>query len=102
MKKLFITKRGQKRLDASREYLEVNFYLEYGRRFEDMVIKTIRRLPDNAELGHEAFPALKRPELRKILCDHFDYWIFYRVKKSIIEILSIRHTLMNIDSPRKL
>jgi len=102
MKRLFITKRGEKRLAANREYLEENFYPEYGRRLEDMFLQTIKLLPNNPELGHEAFPELDRPELRKILCEHYDYWIFYRIKKSTIDILSIRHTLMNTDSPSKL
>ena len=31
-----------------------------------------------------------------------DYWLYYRVGKVGIDILSIRHTLMNIDSPCKL
>jgi len=102
MKRLFITKRGEKRLAANREYLEENFYPEYGRRLEDMFLQTIKLLPDDPELGREAFPELDRPELRKILCEHYDYWIYYRIKKSTIDILSIRHTLMNIDSPSKL
>ena len=100
--RLVITKRGQKRIASNREYLECNFYLEYGRWFEDKVLETIRRLPENPQLGCEAFPEVNRPEIRKILCDHYTYWIYYRVKKTTIEILSVRHCLMRIDSPRKL
>ena len=100
--KLVITKRGQKRIASNRKYLEDNFYLETGRRFEDNVLETIRQLPANPQLGREAFPELDRPEIRKILCDHYNYWIYYRVQKRVIEILSVRHTLMNIRSPKQL
>lgn len=102
MKRIFITKRGQKRLACNREYLEETFYPEYGRHFEDMVLTTIKLLPNNPEMGREAFPELERPELRKILCAHYDFWIYYRIKKTAIDILSVRHVLMNIDSPHKL
>ena len=100
--KLVITKRGQKRIASNRKYLEDNFYLETGRRFEDNVLETIRQLPANPQLGREAFPELDRPEIRKILCDHYNYWIYYRVQKRVIEILSVRHTLMNIRTPKQL
>ena len=100
--RLVITKRGQNRIASNREYLENNFYPEYGRWFEDKVLQTIRRLPDNPEMGREAFPEIGRPEIRKILCDHYNYWIYYRVQKRVIEILSVRHTLMNIRTPKQL
>ena len=100
--KLVLTKRGQKRIASNRKYLEDNFYLETGRRFEDNVLETIRQLPANPQLGREAFPELDRPEIRKILCDHYNYWIYYRVGKRVIEILSVRHTLMNIRTPKQL
>ena len=100
--KLVLTKRGQKRIASNRKYLEDNFYLETGRRFEDNVLETIRQLPANPQLGREAFPELDRPEIRKILCDHYNYWIYYRVQKRVIEILSARHTLMNIRTPKQL
>ena len=100
--KLVLTKRGQKRIASNRKYLEDNFYLETGRRFEDNVLETIRQLPANPQLGREAFPELDRPEIRKILCDHYNYWIYYRVQKRMIEILSVRHTLMNIRTPKQL
>ena len=100
--RIVITKRGQNRITSNREYLESNFYPEYGRAFEDKVLQTIRRLPDNPEIGREAFPEIERPEIRKILCDHYSYWIYYRVKKHAIEILSVRHSLMRINTPRQL
>ena len=100
--KLVLTKRGQKRIASNRKYLEDNFYLETGRRFEDNVLETIRQLPANPQRGREAFPELDRPEIRKILCNHYNYWIYYRVQKRVIEILSVRHTLMNIRTPKQL
>ena len=100
--KLVLTKRGQKRIASNRKYLEDNFYLETGRRFEDNVLETVRQLPANPQLGREAFPELERPEIRKILCNHYNYWIYYRVQKRVIEILSVRHTLMNIRTPKQL
>ena len=59
-------------------------------------------LPANPQLGREAFPELNRSEIRKILCNHYNYWIYYRVQKRVIEILSVRHTLMNIRTPKQL
>ena len=100
--RLVITKRGQKRIASNREYLEDNFYPEYGRRFKDKIVESIKRLPDNPELGREAFPEINRPEIRKLLCDHYSYWIYYRIKRTAIEILSVRHSLMRIDTPRSL
>ena len=96
------TKRGQKRFNSCSAYISENFYPDYAANWEEAVAQTVERLPDNPELGREAFPEINRPELRKILCDHYHYWIFYRTKKDLIEILSVRHCLMNIDSPRKL
>jgi len=45
--KLVITRRAQTRIAASREYLENNFYPEYGRWFEDKIISTIDGLGNN-------------------------------------------------------
>ena len=41
--KLVLTKRGQKRIASNRKYLEDNFYLETGRRFEDNALDTHQR-----------------------------------------------------------
>ena len=90
------------RIASNREYLEENFYPQYGRLFEDKVLDTIRHIADNPQIGREAFPEIARPEIRKILCDHYQYWIYYRLKRRTVEILSVRHTLMRIDSPRQL
>ena len=99
---IFITKRGQHRIDSTRRYIEDKFYTDYGRAFEDDVVATIRLLVDNPDLGPEAFPELNRPELRKILCFNRQHYIYYRRGKKVCEILSVRHTLMDILSPRQL
>ncbi|MCQ2395578.1 MAG: type II toxin-antitoxin system RelE/ParE family toxin [Kiritimatiellae bacterium] len=100
--KIVLAKRALQRIESSRLFLENEFYPEYGRNFEDKVLETIRMLHDQPDLGHEAFPELNRPDLRKLLCKCYSYWIFYRRKKNQCEILSVRHTLMNINTPRQL
>jgi len=96
------TKRARRRLIESARYIAVNFYPEYAIAFTQAAERTANMLTDNPDLGHEAFRDINRPEIRKLLCDHYDYWIYYRRRKTICDILSIRHTLMNIDSPSKL
>ena len=100
--RLLWTKRGLKRLQSAFDYIADNFYLDYAIRFDSDARNVAASLPDNPELGREAFPELDRPEIRKILCDHYNYWIYYRVQKRVIEILSVRHTLMNIRTPKQL
>ena len=100
--KLFWTKRGLKRLQSAFDYIADNFYLDYAIQFDGDARNVAASLPSNPELGVEAFPELDRPEIRKILCRHYQYWIYYRVRKSVIEILSVRHTLMNIRAPEQL
>ena len=100
--KLLWTKRGLKRLQSAFDYIADNFYLDYAIRFDSDARNVAASLPDNPELGREAFPELDRPEIRKILRDHYNYWIYYRVQKRVIEILSVRHTLMNIRTPKQL
>ena len=74
--KVVLTRRAQKRIESNRLYLENEFYPEYGRNFEDKVLETIRLLPDQPDLGHEAFPELTRPVLRALLCQPYRYWSF--------------------------
>ena len=100
--RLLWTKRGLKRLQSAFDYIADNFYLDYAIRFDSDARNVAASLPDNPELGREAFPELDRPEIRKILCDHYNSWIYYRVQKRVIEILSVRHTLMNIRTPKQL
>ena len=96
------TKRGRKRFNSCSAYISENFYPAYADNWEEAVARTVERLPDNPELGREAFPEINRPEIRKLLCDHYNYWIYYRIKRTAIEILSVRHCLMRIDTPRQL
>lgn len=100
--KILVTARGRRRISASRKYLEENFSVECGRDFEDEILETVRRLPDNPRLGREAFPQINRPEMRKILCRHYNCWIYYRATPRAIEILSVRHTLMSVRAPHEL
>ena len=100
--RLLWTKRGLKRLQSAFDYIADNFYLDYAIRFDSDARNVAASLPDNHELGREAFPELDRPEIRKIICRHYNYWIYYRVQKRVIEILSVRHTLMNIRTPKQL
>ena len=96
------TKRGLKRLQSAFDYIADNFYLDYALQFNSDARDVAQSLPGNPRLGREAFPELARPDLRKILCRHYTYWIYYRIRKNLIEILSVRHTLMNVRSPRNL
>ncbi len=100
--RLLWTKRGLKRLQSAFDYIADNFYLDYAIRFDSDARNVAASLPANPQLGREALPELDRPEIRKILCDHNNYWIYYRVQKRMIEILSVRHTLMNIRTPKQL
>ena len=100
--KLVWTKRGLKRLQSAFDHIADNFYLDYAIQFDGDARSAAAQLSDNPQLGREAFPELNRPEIRKILCHHYSYWIYYRVQKRVIEILSVRHTLMNIRTPEQL
>ena len=100
--KLVWTKRGIKRLQSAFDYIADNFYLDYAIQFDSDARNVALTLPADPQLGREAFPELERPELRKILCRGYSYWIYYRVQKRKIEILSVRHTLMNIRAPEQL
>ena len=100
--KLVWTKRGIKRLQSAFDYIADNFYLDYAIQFDSDARNAALMLPANPQLGREAFPEINRPELRKILCRDYSYWIYYRVQKRKVEILSVRHTLMNIRTPRQL
>ena len=100
--RLLWTKRGLKRLQSAFDYIADNFYLDYAIQFDSDARNVALMLPANPQLGREAFPELERPEIRKILCNHYNYWIYYRAQKRVIEILSVRHTLMNIRTPKQL
>ena len=73
--RLLWTKRGLKRLQSAFDYIADNFYLDYAIQFDTDARNVALMLPANPQLGREAFPELDRPEIRKILCNHYNYWI---------------------------
>ena len=100
--RLVITKRGQKRIASNREYLEDNFYPEYAVAFSKDVLSSVELIPGNPEIGLEAFPNQNLPKCRKLLCKNRNWWIFYRIKRDRIEIISIKHILQNVRAPHNL
>ncbi len=93
------TKRATQRLRDAARYIAVNFYPAYAVAFSHDVIGTADSLPANPEIGVEAFPRMKRPRYRKILCKNRKWWVYYRIMKDRIEILSVKHALQNVRSP---
>ena len=96
------TIRGRKRFTAISDYIATEFYSEYADAWEEDVATTVEHLADTPQIGIVAFPALKRPELRRILLANRSYWVYYRLRKSVIDILSVKHILQNVKSPRNL
>ena len=96
------TKRAKKRLRDAFLYIATSFHPEYATAFESDVFSTTETIPPNPEIGVEAFKSMKRPEIRKILCKNRNWWVYYRVKKNCIEVLSVKHILQNVESPRNL
>ena len=62
------TKRATQRLRDATHYIATNFYPAYAVAFSNDVIGTGDSLPANPRIGVEAFPRMKRPQYRKILC----------------------------------
>ncbi len=100
--KVVITRQGETCLEEICTYLEQTFYQEYRCRFEQRFIETLHALAENPHMGREAFPGIRRPEYRKILCSSSNYWIYYRITQDVLAILSIRHTRMNVKPFRDL
>ena len=96
------TKRATKRLRDAFLYIAVNFYEDYAVAFRNDVLDTAAGLTAAPQLGVEAFPAMRRPQYRKILCKNRNWWIYYRVTKSRIEIVSLKHILQSVLSPANL
>lgn len=96
------TKRATERLASASGYIAQNFYPAYATAFRDDVVITVRQACDNPHSGLEAFPNMKRPQYRKILCQNRNWWVYYRVKKDCIEVLSVKHILQNVKSSRNL
>ncbi len=96
------TKRATQRLRSAVRYIAINFYPEYAVAFANDVTDTAAMLQANPRIGVEAFPGMRRPQNRKILCKNRSWWIYYRIIKGRIEILSVKHSLQNVNSPRDL
>ena len=96
------TKRASARLRSAIQYIAFNFYPEYAVAFANDVTDTAAMLPANPKLGVEAFPGIRRPQYRKILCKNRSWWIYYRIVKRHVEILSVKHALQSVPSPRNL
>ncbi len=94
------TPRGRKRFFAISNYIATEFYTDYADAWEEDVATTVEPLAVHPELGTIAFPFLKRPELRRILLANRNYWVYYRIAKNAIDILSIKHILQNVRTPR--
>ena len=90
------TPRARKRFISISSYIASEFYADYADAWEEDVAATVEPLAENPKLGHEAFPDLKRPEIRKILLANKNYWVYYRISKTTIDILSIKHRLQHI------
>ena len=96
------TKPATKRLRDAFLYIAVNYYMDYAVAFRNDVLNTAAEIPAMPQIGVEAFPTLCRPRYRKILCRNRNWWIYYRIEKDRIEILSVRNCLMRIDTLRQL
>ena len=96
------TKRANSRLRDAFLYIATNFYSEYAIAFENDVFSTTEAIPPNPKIGLEAFPNMKRPEVRKILCKNRNWWVYYRIRKDCIEVLSVKHILQHVRAFRDL
>ena len=45
---------------------------------------------------------MKRPQYRKILCKNRNWWVYYRIRKNCIEVLSVKHILQHVRAFRDL
>ena len=96
------TKRALERLASASSYIARNFYPDYATAFRDDVVMSVKETCKNPRIGIVAFPDMKRPQYRKILCKNRNWWVYYRIMKDCIEVLSVKHILQNVKSPRNL
>ena len=92
------TKRAATRLRNAVKYIAVNFYPEYAIAFRNDAIETANDIPANPQMGEEAFPLMKRPNIRKTLCRNKKWWVFYKITKERIYIISVKHVLQKADT----
>ena len=96
------TKRANRRLRDAFLYIATNFYPGYAIAFENDVFSTTETIPQNPEIGIEAFKSMKRPQYRKILCKNRSWWVYYRIKKDCIEVLSVKYIPQQVRTFRDL
>ena len=96
------TMRAKTRLRDAFLYIATNFYPGYAVAFENDVFATTETIPQNPEIGVEAFCSMKRPQYRKILCKNRNWWVYYRIRKDCIEVLSVKHILQQVRTFRDL
>ena len=93
------TNRAALRLRNAVKYIAINFYPEYAIAFRNDALDTANAIPANSEIGEEAFPLMKRPNVRKVLCRNRKWWVFYKIGKDRIYIISVKHVLQRTDTP---
>ena len=96
------TPRAEKRLIGAMTYIALNFYPEYAVAFRNDVIETANGIPANPKIGPEAFPGQGFPDRRKVLCKNKNWWVFYRIKRNHIDIISVKHVLQQVQTPHSL
>ena len=92
------TKRATLRVRNAVKYIAVNFYPEYAIAFRNDVIDTATAVSVNPKIGEEAFPLMKRPNIRKMLCRNKKWWVFYKIGKDQTFIISVKHVLQRTDT----
>jgi len=96
------TKRASERLASASSYIAKNFYPDYATAFRDDVVFSVRESCQNPRIGIVAFPDMQRQEIRKILCKNRNWWVYYRIRKDCIEVLSVKHILQQVRTFRDL
>ena len=96
--KLVWSERSKQRLRDLCRYIARHFYADYARTLRSDVIASAKRAAQDPEAHPEAFPELDRPEIRKILCASRRHYVYYRIMTDRIEVMSVMHTLQDVQS----
>lgn len=80
---------GIQTFQEASDYIAANFYPEYADAFDADVLATAELLIDNPMLGVEAYPGIGRTDLRKILCNNKNWWLYYRILDDVVEIAQV-------------
>ena len=94
--------RSKERIRDLCRYIARHFYADYARTLRSDIIATAKSAAQSPESYPEAFPELDRPEIRKILCASRRHYVYYRIMTDRIEIMSVMHTLQEVQSPADL